>query len=58
MLSDSTMCIMCGKADQASNGIVELIDGVEYLFDKKECATMFKKLKSVYGAEFCVNLTA
>jgi hypothetical protein len=37
--------------------IVETINGREYSFDKEECALTFKKLKSVYGSDFCINFT-
>jgi hypothetical protein len=48
---------MCGKAVQGGKQIVERIDGIEYVFDKDECALMFKKFKSVYGTDFCMNVT-
>jgi hypothetical protein len=48
---------MCGKPVQGSKQIVERINGIEYIFDKEECVLMFKKLKSVYGSDFCVNFT-
>jgi YHS domain-containing protein len=50
------MCILCGKPITGS-AIVATISAREYFFDKEECATTFKKLKSVYGSDFCVNFT-
>jgi len=40
----------------AGRGIVEKIDGREYIFDKIECVVMFKKLRDVYGSEFCLTI--
>ena len=54
MLTKTGMCILCGKPF-SGKGIIEKINGMEYVFDKEECALTFKKLKSVYGDEFCVN---
>jgi hypothetical protein len=47
------MCILCGKPVNGP-GIVESIDGREYVFDRKECAVLFMKLKRAYGDDFCV----
>ncbi|AFU60478.1 hypothetical protein Ngar_c35650 [Candidatus Nitrososphaera gargensis Ga9.2] len=49
-------CILCGKPIVA-RPIVEKINGREYSFDKQECALTLKKLKSVYGSDFCFNFT-
>jgi hypothetical protein len=46
---------LCGKPVGA-NTVVESIDGAEYTFDKEMCATTFKKLHSVYGNDFVVDL--
>ena len=50
-------CALCGKLikeQQEDNSAihVEVIDGTSYTFDKNECMLMFKRLRSVYGAEF------
>ena len=55
MVVSRIMCIMCGKPATAGGEITEVIEGREYVFDKDECAVMFKKLKSVYGNDFCVS---
>ena len=49
-----------GKNDQqeeleASNIIVEQIDGTSYTFDTSDCASMFKKFSAVYGSNFAVE---
>ena len=49
------MCIMCGKPSEVGREIIEKIDGMEYIFDRTECVLTFKKLRSVYGSDFCVN---
>jgi hypothetical protein len=49
---------MCGKEAKADRQIIERIDGVDYIFDRSECAVTFKKLRSVYGTDFCVSLNA
>ena len=54
MLTKSSMCILCGRPI-SGKGIIEKINGMEYVFDREECALTFKKLKSVYGDEFCIN---
>jgi hypothetical protein len=50
------VCALCGKPVRSSGGITQEINGVAYTFDKEECALTLKKLKSVYGADFCVIL--
>jgi hypothetical protein len=57
-------CALCGKPlakAQAREGdgkeenikiIDEIIDGSHYLFDTKDCATIFKKFGGVYGSNF------
>ena len=42
------------KKDQleASNMIVEQIDGTCYTFDTADCVLMFKKFSGVYGSSF------
>jgi hypothetical protein len=37
---------------EASNIIVEQIDGTSYTFDTADCATMFKRFSSVYWSGF------
>ena len=57
-------CALCGKPlakAQAREGegkeenimlVDEIIDGSHYLFDTKDCATIFKKFGVVYGSNF------
>ena len=50
-------CALCGKSireqqEDKSSIISEVIDGTSYTFDKNGCILMFKRLRSVYGAEF------
>lgn len=47
-------CILCGRPIRGLP-LIEKIDGKEYAFGSRECALMLKKLKSVYGSDFCVN---
>jgi YHS domain-containing protein len=54
MVVSKDMCILCGKPI-IGNPILATINGKEYFFDREECALTFKKLKSVYGSDFCVN---
>jgi two-component system sensor histidine kinase VicK len=51
---EQSKCALCGKSitDQKSSILKEVIDGSSYTFDKNECMLMFKRLRSVYGAEF------
>ena len=49
-------CALCGKLIKEQQGDksaihAEVIDGNSYTFDKNECVLMFKRLRSVYGAE-------
>jgi len=37
---------------EASNAIVEQIDGTCYTFDTEDCALMFKRFSAVYGSNF------
>jgi hypothetical protein len=48
--------MMCGKPIVAGREVIEKVERREYFFDKNECAVMFKKLKDVYGSDFCVSL--
>jgi hypothetical protein len=50
------VCALCGKPVESGGGILQEINGFAYTFDKEECALTLKKLKSVYGADFCVIL--
>jgi hypothetical protein len=52
------VCAMCGRTIRAGSEIHATIEGREYIFDKDECLVICEKLKSVYGGEFCLNLTA
>jgi hypothetical protein len=57
-------CALCGKPltkTQVREGegkeenitlVDEIIDGSHYLFDTKDCATIFKKFGIVYGSNF------
>ncbi|MGB7952606.1 MAG: hypothetical protein WCF23_01390 [Candidatus Nitrosopolaris sp.] len=50
-------CALCGKLikeqrEDKSAIHAEVIDGTSYTFDKNECMLMFKRLRSIYGAEF------
>jgi len=49
-------CAMCGKPIHSSP-IVDIVNGTSYSFEKEQCRLLLRKLKSVYGAEFCVELT-
>lgn len=49
------VCALCGKP-VGSGGITQEVNGFAYTFDKEECVLTLKKLKSVYGADFCVIL--
>jgi len=45
--------VMCGRTFKESR-IMEEINGCTYFFDRKECAIMLKKFKSVYGNDFLI----
>jgi hypothetical protein len=49
--------MLCGKPIKIGNEIYATIGETNYVFDKDDCVLICKKLKSVYGSEFCVNLT-
>lgn len=49
---DSQSCLFCGNAIGKGRAVTRELDGTEYLFDKRECATLFMKFKDVYGDEF------
>jgi hypothetical protein len=53
---------LCGKDLEELKGAVVLqeavINGTHYNFDTEDCAVMFKKFESVYGNDFCVDLTS
>ncbi|MGI0049459.1 MAG: hypothetical protein ACREAW_07955 [Nitrososphaera sp.] len=53
-MSEKVMCILCEKTIEDNKPIIERINGIEYIFDKEECALTFNKLKSVYGNDFCL----
>jgi hypothetical protein len=44
-------CVLCGKPLE-KGGITEEIGGVQYVFDREECALLLRKFKSVYGNDF------
>jgi hypothetical protein len=49
----SITCAMCGKTIGPQKQILfEVIDGVNYAFDSKDCIMFFKKFKSLYGGSF------
>ncbi len=58
--SNNNKCALCGKilplTKQEEFGTSKreeiIIDGIRYRFDAKDCATMFKRFKSVYGNKF------
>ena len=57
--SDHNKCALCGKIlsltkQEKSNTSKEeiTVDGISYYFDAKDCATMFKRFRSVYGNKF------
>jgi hypothetical protein len=47
-------CVMCGRLIK-KDSITEDIDGVPHSFDKRECAMLLKKLRSVYGGDFLAD---
>jgi hypothetical protein len=59
--SNNNKCALCGKILSSSTKQEKfetskeeeiIIDGIPYRFDAKDCATMFKRFKSVYGNKF------
>ena len=44
---DKPKCTLCGKEQQRVTK--ETIDGTQFIFDTLTCATLFKKLNTVYG---------
>ncbi len=49
-------CALCGRVIKAS-AIKQKVGGVDYyIVDKDECATILKRLHSVYGNDFCMML--
>ena len=55
-------CALCGKDLEELKEMViiqdEVINGIHYNFDSEDCAAMFKKFESVYGNDFCLDLTS
>jgi hypothetical protein len=58
--SNNDKCALCGKIlsstkreklDTSKEEEI-IIDGIRYRFDAKDCATMFKRFRSVYGNKF------
>ena len=59
--SNNNKCALCGKILSSSTKQEKfetskeeeiIIDGIPYRFDGKDCATMFKRFRSVYGNKF------
>jgi two-component system, OmpR family, sensor histidine kinase VicK len=58
--SNNNKCALCGKILPltkqkefgTNKGEEIIIDGIPYRFDAKDCATMFKRFRSVYGNKF------
>ena len=58
--SKNNKCALCSKIIPlnkqkefgTSKGEEIIIDGITYRFNAKDCATMFKRFKSVYGNKF------
>ncbi|HEX2408250.1 MAG TPA: hypothetical protein VHJ38_13685 [Nitrososphaeraceae archaeon] len=58
--SNNNKCALCSKIlsltkhekFDTSKGEEIIIDGIPYRFDGKDCATMFKRFRSVYGNKF------
>ena len=55
-------CALCGKDLEEWKGTVivqeEVINGIHYNFDSEDCAAMFKKFESVYGNDFCLDISS
>jgi hypothetical protein len=58
---NNNKCALCSKIiiplnklkfDTSKKGEEIIIDGIPYRFDAKDCATMFKRFKGVYGNKF------
>jgi hypothetical protein len=47
--------ILLNEYNKDIQPIEETIDGVNYMFDSIGCALVFKKLRSIYGIDFCLN---
>jgi hypothetical protein len=58
---EANKCYMCGVSillneyNKDIQPIEETIDEVNYMFDSIGCALVFKKLRSIYGIDFCLN---
>jgi hypothetical protein len=58
--NDDNNCVLCSiiipltKHEKFGTNKREeiIIDGIPYRFDPKDCATMFKRFRSVYGNKF------
>jgi hypothetical protein len=62
-------CALCGKPlakaqvreregkEENITLVDELVDGSHYLFDTKDCATIFKKFGVVYGSNFYEDIS-
>jgi hypothetical protein len=58
--NNNNKCALCSKIlslnkhekFDISKGEEIIIEGIPYCFDAKDCATMFKRFRSVYGNKF------
>jgi hypothetical protein len=62
-------CALCGKPlakaqvreregkEENITLVDEIVDGSHYLFDTKDCATIFKKFGVVYGSNFYEDIS-
>jgi len=58
--NNNNKCALCSKILSlnkqkkfgTSKGEEIIIDGIPYRFDAKDCATIFKRFRSVYGNKF------
>lgn len=53
--SSNNKCALCGKilfTNKPETIKKEIIDGIHYFFDTKDCAIMFKRFRSVYDNKF------
>jgi hypothetical protein len=49
---DKPKCALCGKEIKEQQRITkETFDGTQFIFDTLTCATLFKKLNTVYGGD-------
>jgi hypothetical protein len=48
-------CDLCGRIIKAKT-IKQKVGGAYYIVDKEQCATILRRLHSVYGSDFCLML--